>query len=314
MRNPIHIRYQMLVRQVFFVIMGSCILSCSQKKSIQPNTSEKKDTLKPPVTIAVKNPIIVNLDTCPSPLTITLPARKKDSFVININGSKTVILPPEIKPADFSVLMQNYTTDQGLPLSAVHSSCMDKDGNLWFGTYGGATRYDGHTFTNFTVTEGLISGGILSIFKDNEGNLWFGTIAGLSRYDGRSFTSFTTAQGLADNKVSCIAADNQGNLWFGTKNGVSKYNGNSFTNYSTRQGLKNNEVNSILLDKNGNIWFGTSGGVSRYDASLPTIAGTRGNDTVGQVTVFTNYSNIEGLINNHVTTILEDKNGNIWFG
>src|SRR5687768_12521228 len=132
MRNPIHIRYQMLVRQVFFVIMGSCILSCSQKKSIQRNTSEKKDTLKPPVTIAVKNPFIVHLDTCPPPLTITIPDRKKDSFVININGSRTVILPPEKKPADFSVLMQNYTGDRGVALSGVHSSCMAGSGEVWF--------------------------------------------------------------------------------------------------------------------------------------------------------------------------------------
>jgi ligand-binding sensor domain-containing protein/signal transduction histidine kinase len=304
----------MLARQIFFVIIGSFILSCSQKKSIQPNTSEKKDTLKPPVTIAVNKPKVVNLDTCPPPLTITIPDRKKDSFVININGSKTVIHPSEKKPADFSVLMQNYTNDQGFALSGVHSSCMDENGNLWFGSYSGATRYDGNTFTNFTVTEGLISSGILSIFKDKEGNLWFGTITGVSRYDGRSFTSFTTAQGLAGNGVSCIAADNQGNLWFGTSNGVSKYNGNSFTNYSTRQGLISDDVNSILLDKSGNLWFGTEGGVSRYDARLPAVAGRDGKDTIGQGTVFRNYSSIDGLINDHITTILQDKNSNIWFG
>ena len=87
--------------------------------------------------LLLKTLLVVNLDTCPPPLTITLPDRKKDSFVLKINGSKTVILPPEIKPADFSVLMQNYNTDQGLPLSDVHSSCMDKYGNLWFATYGG---------------------------------------------------------------------------------------------------------------------------------------------------------------------------------
>jgi ligand-binding sensor domain-containing protein/signal transduction histidine kinase len=306
------IEYQALMRHFFFITTVFLIFSCSQNKPWHRNIADKKDTFKPPVTIAVKNPVVVNLDSRPSPLTITLPDRKKDSFVVNINGSKTVILPPEIKPADFSILMQNFNTDQGLPLSEVHSSCMDKYGNLWFGTNGGATRYDGNTFTNFTVTEGLINNGIVSIFKDKEGNLWFGTLTGVSRYDGRSFTSFTTAQGLADNRVSCIAADNRGNLWFGTSNGVSKYNGNSFTNYSTRQGLINTDVNSILLDKSGNLWFGTSGGVSRYDVSLPAIAGTDGNDTVG--TVFKNYSSIDGLINNHITTILEDKNGNIWFG
>jgi ligand-binding sensor domain-containing protein/signal transduction histidine kinase len=299
---------------LFIVIIGFLIFSCSQKKSERRNIAEKRNTLKPPITIAVKNPIVVHLDTCPPPLTIIIPDRKTDSFALKKNDLTTVIHPPEIKPADFSVLMQNYTNDQSVALSGVHSSCIDENGNLWFGSYTGATRYDGNTFTTFTVTEGLISSGILSIFKDKEGNLWFGTIAGVSRYDGRSFTSFTTAQGLADNGVSCIAADNQGSLWFGTSNGVSKFNGNSFTNYSTRHGLKNNDVNSILLDKSGNLWFGTSGGVSRYNTSQPAIAGTDGNDTIRQGTVFKNYSSSEGLINDHITTILEDKNGNIWFG
>src|SRR5688572_27453602 len=195
MRNGINIIHQPQIIQFFIVIIGFLLISCSQNKSERRTIAERKEIIQPPVTIAVINPVIVNLDTCPSPLTITLPDRKKDSFVVNINGSKTVILPPEIKPADFSILMQNFNTDQGLPLSEVHSSCMDKYGNLWFGTNGGATRYDGNAFTNFTVTEGLINNGIESIFKDKEGNLWFGTLTGVGRYDGRSFTSFTTAQG-----------------------------------------------------------------------------------------------------------------------
>jgi len=314
MHQPVNILHQPLIQLLILWSTAFVIFSCSQNNPKKPHAAEKRNEFKSPVRIAAKNPVVVHLDTCPPPLTITIPENKKDSFVLKINNSKIVIHPPEIKPADFSILMQNFTTDQALPLSEVHSSCMDKYGNLWFGTYGGATRYDGNTFTNFTVTEGLINNGIVSIFKDKEGNLWFGTLTGVSRYDGRSFTSFTTAQGLPNSGVRCIAEDKNGNLWFGTSNGVSKYNGHSFTNYSTRQGLINNDVNSILLDKSGNLWFGTSGGVSRYDAGQPAIAGTDKNDTIGKSTVFKNYSSIDGLINDHITTILEDKKGNIWFG
>jgi hypothetical protein len=46
------------------------------------------------------------------------------SFVLKINNSKKVIHTPEIKPADFSVLMPNYNTEQGLesPLRAFEIS------------------------------------------------------------------------------------------------------------------------------------------------------------------------------------------------
>ena len=192
MRNRVNIRYQTLILQFFIVIIGFLIFSCSQNKSGQRNTSEKKDTLKPPVTIAVKNLIVVNLDTCPPPLTITIPERKEDSFVLKINNSRTVILPPEIKPADFSVMMQNYNTDQGLGNSSVRGSCLDKSGNLWFATYGGGiSRYDGKEFRNFTTTHGLINNLAHTIIEDAERNLWIGTFGGVSRYNGRFFTNYT---------------------------------------------------------------------------------------------------------------------------
>ena len=53
-----------------------------------------------------------------------------------------------------------------------------------------------------------------------------------------------------------------------------------------------------LQDKAGNLWFGTSGeGVYRYDGKW-----------------FTNFTEKDGLSNNHVFAILEDKTGNLWFG
>ena len=40
-------------------------------------------------------------------------------------------------------LFSNFTTENGLPLDGIHSAIMDKNGNLWFGTAGGASRFDG---------------------------------------------------------------------------------------------------------------------------------------------------------------------------
>ena len=86
MQKLVNILNQTLTPSFFFMITPFLIFSCSQNNPNEPNASEKKDTLKPPVTIAVKNPIVVHLDTCPPPLTITIPENKKDSFVLKINN------------------------------------------------------------------------------------------------------------------------------------------------------------------------------------------------------------------------------------
>ena len=87
--------------------------------------------------------------------------------------------------------------------NSVYSIMEDKTGNLWFGTSGGVSRYDGKSFTNYTTAQGLANNIVISITEDKTGNLWFGTAGGgVSRYDGKSFTNFTTEQGLANNTVS----------------------------------------------------------------------------------------------------------------
>ena len=61
---------------------------------------------------------------------------------------------------------------------------------------------------------------------------------------------------------------------------------------------KDDNIRCGLQDKAGNLWFGTSGeGVYRYDGKS-----------------FTNFTTKDGLGNNIVWSILEDKTGKIWLG
>ena len=54
----------------------------------------------------------------------------------------------------------------------------------------------------------------------------------------------------------------------------------------------------MVKDKAGNLWFGITGGdgVFHYDGK-----------------VFTHFTTKDGLCNNDVGSILEDKNGDLWF-
>jgi ligand-binding sensor domain-containing protein len=70
----------------------------------------------------------------------------------------------------------------------------DRDGNIWFASYGGPIRYDGKAFTNFGEEAGIAERRIFSLIVDKSGALWFGSItAGASKYDGKSFTRFQNA-------------------------------------------------------------------------------------------------------------------------
>jgi ligand-binding sensor domain-containing protein len=140
-----------------------------------------------------------------------------------------------------------------------------------------------------------------------------------------NFSFFKVLQGLKHNNISCMLQDKTGNLWFGTDGGVCRYDGKSFTNFTDKEGLANNVVFSILEDKTGNLWFGTGGGVCRYDGNCV-------DDIINEthlyqhnqhdlkknkkdlVKSFTNFTEKEGLSNNFVFSILEDKTGNLWFG
>jgi ligand-binding sensor domain-containing protein len=130
----------------------------------------------------------------------------------------------------------------------------------------------------------------------------------------------TQSSGLADN-VHCGLQDKAGNLWFGTTGGgVYKYDGKTFTQFTIADGLNSNTVWSMLEDKEGNIWIGTNKGLCRYDARL--------NDEVGQGKVFSailihanfdnllfnNASNNNSILKNEIWSMMQDKNGKIWFG
>jgi ligand-binding sensor domain-containing protein len=59
---------------------------------------------------------------------------------------------------------------------------------------------------------------------------------------------------------------------------------------------------NILQDRNGKIWFATWQGIIRYDPKAPTDK------------AFTNITLQEGLKHFHIFSLLENKNGQLWFG
>jgi len=93
-----------------------------------------------------------------------------------------------------------------------------------------------------------------------------------------------------------IIQDKKGNIWMASSEGIFKYDGQLFTNITAK--VSSARFFSVLEDSKGNFWFGSIGsGVYYYDGKS-----------------FKNFTTKDGLANNEVTTIYEDRTGDIWLG
>jgi len=190
-----------------------------------------------------------------------------------------------------------YTARQGLPDDVILCSLADRDGNLWFGTRDGLSRYDGSRFVSYTTADGLPGNTVVSSLEARDGALWFGTHAGACRFDGARFRAFTREDGLPSNRVLALLEDHQGHVWLGTPAGASRFDGASFETFTTQQGLGSNYVMSLAGDADGGVWLGTRDGASRYDGER-----------------FATYTTRDGLTADHVTAMLTDSRGVLWLG
>jgi len=100
----------------------------------------------------------------------------------------------------------------------------DREGNIWFATWGGGvSRFDGTTWTTWTAADGLPSDVVTDLFEDSRGHLWMATGGTTEEFAPRGVARF----------------DGEGHLWFSAcgwanlnpDKGVSRFDGRAFTTY-----------------------------------------------------------------------------------
>lgn len=100
---------------------------------------------------------------------------------------------------------------------------VDKQGNVWAGTWGGGlSRFDGKKWVSYTTAEGLPGNHVFMLHQDPKGRLWIGTNNGLTQWqDGKFAKAMTTADGLFANNIFAMATTPEGDLWVGSFGGVA---------------------------------------------------------------------------------------------
>jgi diguanylate cyclase (GGDEF)-like protein len=177
--------------------------------------------------------------------------------------------------------IHTYTNDDGLPQQQVFSLHQDATGYLWLGSYGGASRFNGHGFRTFNLADGLRSNVVVGFAEDTLSSLWVATRGGgLCRFDGERFHCAGKEAGLPSDEVFALASDRSGGLWAATSEGVAHLSGGPFQVYTKANGLPSAECLAVVMGPPGQVWVGTAAGLARRAGSrfvpvAPEVLGRR---------------------------------------
>lgn len=109
--------------------------------------------------------------------------------------------------------VKSYTVTEGLIQSQVTALAQDHRGNIWIGTKGGVSVFDGDHFQNYGP-DSLLTGAVKDIEEDPSGNIWIATTDGLIKYDFTRFYRYDFSDSLV---LSSITIDDQGAVWMNTR-------------------------------------------------------------------------------------------------
>lgn len=203
-------------------------------------------------------------------------------------------------------------------ISAVH---VDKNGNLWLGTFGNsAVKYTPRSgkFAHYFSVPGnpntLKENSIWGFAEDKKGNIWVamheGTIAKFDTISKR-FTNYPNLKNEKKNiTITSLIIDPAGELWIASvMGGLIRFNPQTgrvrfyMNNPKDPNSIASNMLFMITRDNTGKIWIAhTSEGIDIFDPQTETFTHLKHDP-----------NNINSLSSNSVWSILQDYKGNMWF-
>jgi len=217
----------------------------------------------------------------------------------------------------FSYMQNIPGNNNSIPSNLTRAVFQDSKNNLWIGTYNsGLCIHNPQTgtfirFQNDPADMQSISfNRINSFFEDRNHNIWVGTDNGLNKYlpESKKFKRYqhnsSNSGTISNDVVYDIYEDAKGYLWIATLGGLNWFNPvtEKFSFYKKNDNnynsLSSDKIFSVYEDHEGIFWIATcGGGLNRF------------NRLTGEIKY---YLEENGLSNNVVYNISEDKNNNLW--
>jgi len=227
--------------------------------------------------------------------------------------------------------------DQHLPSSRILSLLVARDGTLWIGTFGGLASWKDGKLTEYpeltgrlilTLLEdrqgavwaggfsytppgklcaiqngsvqcygddGGLGQGVVGSYEDSKGNLWLGVLTGLWRWKPGPPRFYPLAG--EPNGIQGLAEGDDGTLLIAMGGGVARFvDGKTELSYPFPDPVRQFHGFRVLRDRDGGLWVGTLGPglIHVHEGKTDVLAPS------------------DGLSGETVSTLLEDREGNIW--
>lgn len=243
------------------------------------------------------------------------------------------------------ITFKTYTEREGLLNNTINHIKEDEKGNLWIATKTGLSYYDGIQFKSFQLPNKQAI--LVSHFDfDTDGNLWIASNEGLYLFDGKNFKSLFKELKLPVQIVNKVLCTDDESIYFGGENGLyllqKEQNNFQLTEFGKQNRIYQNAIASLKKDRKGILWFGTFGD-GLYGLKGKNIFRIDNQNELQQTTIldiyvdkndemwiatlnkgvfhynkqnsgFQQITEIHGLSSKHVRSIIQDNNGNYWFG
>jgi len=237
----------------------------------------------------------------------------------------------------------------GIPISPIDAIVADGRGGVWLGGQAALVHWHAGVSEMYPI-KGLRSNagapGIMSLARGPDGSVWVGIVSkgpgqGLARFERGTVRSFVT-QTFDGSKFGIFALhfDREGNLWVGTDNdGVFRVHGDAVDHYARAEGLSSDFVRTLFEDREGIVWAATSNGVDKFHDPLVTtfsaveglgkdwavgvsassdgtiwVANAESLDHIEENGAISSIRTGSGLPGSQVSSLLEDRAGNMWAG
>ena len=192
----------------------------------------------------------------------------------------------------------------------IHSIQPSPNGSAWLGTSGGlrhlntdltrpARNLKEKQWASYLSQNRIKPGWIYEAFESRRGTLWLASsAAGLFRCSDSGVDRFTTADGLPSNRIQGITEDQNGTIWLSTFKGIVSFDGEHFHSHDDQVNLPTHRIEHGFAASDGKLWFASWGsGVIAYDGES-----------------WTQIDEADGLADNRVFSIKEDRPGLLHFG
>ena len=198
----------------------------------------------------------------------------------------------------------NFRINDSTRANRVNAFLFDSQNNLWCATDGGLFRTvvdatGPHTFELVVPYEGEIA---MAAFADHLGRLWFSMEDQLIEIVHDQIIKYGPQDEVGRRHLKSITEDRQGRLLVANESDVFEFAATSDgargswrklpLTFQPAQG-----INVLQNDLNGALWIGTWNGLIKYQNGQQTL-----------------YSIAQGLTDNNVSSLTEDRDGNLWIG